>query len=142
MAKLNRLQIEEHLAQVRIAHLVTLRPNGRPHVAPVWFDWTESGGQGRAWVMAGEKAVKISNVRRNPGVSLSVATDERPYRYVVLEGQARLTKDGLAEVLERICVRYDGPKRGQEFARELLDRGDMILLDIRVDRVTSWADDE
>lgn len=92
--------------------------------------------------MAGEKAVKIRNVRRNPGVLLSVATDERPYRYVVLEGQARLTKDGLAEVLERICVRYDGPKRGQEFARELLDRGDMILLDIRVDRMTSWADDE
>jgi len=145
MAELSQQQIDEHLAEVRIAHLVTIRPSGAPHVAPVWFDWTGSGPQrrapGMALVMAGERAVKVRNVGRDPRVSLSVATEGRPYRYVVLEGEARLTKDGLAEAVERICVRYDGPERGREFAQELLDRGGMILLEIRVDRITSWADD-
>ena len=47
----------------------------------------------------------------------------------------------LAEVVERICIRYDGQDRGLEFACKLLDRGDLVLLDIQVDRVISWVDD-
>ena len=138
MAELNQQEIDQHLDQVRIAQLVTMRPNGTPHVAPVWFHWRH----GRATVMAGEGAVKIRNVRRNPRVALSVATEGRPYKYVVLEGEARLTKEDLAEVVRRICVRYDGSERGPEYAQELLDRGDMVLLDIQVDRVMSWVDDD
>jgi PPOX class probable F420-dependent enzyme len=142
MAKLSQRQIEEYLAEARIAHLVTIRPSGGPHVAPVWFDWTGGGSMGRATVMAGEGGVKVRNLGKDPRVALSVAAEGRPYSYVVMEGEARLTKDGLAEVVERICVRYDGPERGLEFAQGLLDRGGMILLDIRVDRVTSWVDDD
>lgn len=137
MGELSQQEIEEHLAQIRIGHLVTLRANGRPHVAPVWFQWR----RGRVTVMAGEGAVKVRNVGRNPQVALSVATEERPYKYVVLEGEASLTKDDLAEAVRSICLRYDGPQRGPEFAQELLGRGDMVLLEIRVDRVISWADD-
>ena len=111
-------------------------------MAPVWFDWTGGGSQGRAMVMVGGGAVKVRNVRRNPRVALSVATEGRPYKHVVLEGEARPTKEDLAEVVRRICVRYDGPQRGPEYAQELLDRGDMVLLYIQVDRVMSWVDDD
>ncbi|PKB78296.1 MAG: hypothetical protein BZY88_19190 [SAR202 cluster bacterium Io17-Chloro-G9] len=142
MPELNQQEIEEHLAEVRIGHLVTLRANGRPHVAPVWFHWTGGENQGRATVMAGEGAVKVRNVGRNPQVALSVATEGRPYKYVVLEGEASLTKVDLAAEVRSICVRYDGPERGAEFAQELLDRGDMVLLEIRVDRVMSWFEDD
>ena len=138
MAGMTRAEADEHLDQVRVGHLVTLRRNGTPHVAPVWYQ----GDSDRAWVMAGEGAVKIRNVRRNSRVALSVATNERPYKYVVLEGTAAFSKDGLAERVRSICVRYDGPERGEEFARELLERGDMALLEITVDRVMSWVEDE
>ena len=138
MAELSSKEVDEHLDQVRVGHLVTLRRNGTPHVAPVWFQ----GDRERAWVMAGEGAVKIRNVRRNSRVALSVATNQRPYRYVVLEGTAALSKEGLAERVRSICIRYDGPERGEEFTRELLERGDMALLEITVDRVMSWVEDE
>ena len=138
MAEMSQREIEEHLTQTRIGHLVTLRANGSPHVAPVWFRWR----RGRVTVMAGKGAVKVRNVGRNPQVALSVATEGRPYRYVVLEGEASLTKDDLAAAVRSICLRYDGPQRGEAFAQELLDRGDMVLLEIRVDRVMSWVDDE
>ena len=138
MASLTREEIDRHLGQPHVGHLVTLRSNGSPHVAPVWFQKVED----RVWVMAGEGAVKIRNARRNHRVALSVATDARPYSYVVLEGEASVTQQDMVEIVGRICAKYDGPERGAEFAKELLDRGDMALLEIKVDRVMSWVEDD
>ena len=137
MAKLSRQETEQFLAQPRIAHLATLRPSGTPHVAPVWFLWD----QGRAWVMADGGAVKVRNIKGNPAVTLSIATSERPLSYVVLEGKAQLNTGDLTRVVERMCVLYDGPQRGADFAKELLGENRMVLLEITVDRVMSWKDD-
>ena len=137
MAKLNQQEIDRFLVQPRIAHLTTLRPAGTPHVAPVWFLWDG----GRAFVMADAGAVKVRNIKRNPAVALSIATPERPLSYVVLEGKARVTSQDLPRVVERMCVLYDGPERGAEFAKELLGEDRMVLLEIAVDRVMSWKDD-
>ena len=136
MARLNQQEIDQFLGQPMIAHLVTLRPSGTPHVAPVWFLWAD----GRAFVMADANAVKVRNVKRNPLVALSIATPERPLSYVVLEGKAELKPEDLNRVVERMCVLYDGPERGAEFAKELLGEDRMVLLEISVDRVLSWKD--
>lgn len=137
MAKLSQQETEQFLAQPRIAHLATLRPAGTPHVAPVWFLWD----QGRAWIMADAGAVKVRNIKGNPAVTLSIATSERPLSYVILEGRAQINSEDLARVVERMCVLYDGPERGADFAKELLGEDRMVLLEISVDRVMSWKDD-
>ncbi len=142
MAKLSRQETEQFLAQPRIAHLATLRRAGTPHVAPVWYLWERDGDQDRAWVMADAGAVKVRNVKGNPAVTLSLATSERPLSYVVLEGRAEITSDDIARVVERMCVLYDGPEKGAEFAKELLGENRMVLLAITVDRVMSWKDDD
>ncbi len=142
MARLNKEEREKFLTQPRIAHLVTLRPAGTPHVAPVWFLWDgEQGEKGRAWVMAGGDTVKVRNVKSNPSVSLSIATPERPLSYISLEGRAEVTSEGLADVVERMCVLYDGPDKGAAFAKELLGQERMVLLNITIDKVMSWQDD-
>lgn len=138
MAQLSGLEIEGYLAEPHVAHLVTVRPDGRPHVAPVWFLWEGD----RALVMTGSTSVKARNVRRSPAVALSVATDQRPFKYVLLEGEAKVTQEDLARVVERICVHYDGPAQGAAYARELLSAGNIVLVDIRVERVIGWKDDE
>lgn len=137
MAKLSQQEMERFLSQPRIAHLATLRPAGTPHVAPVWFLWD----RGRAWIMADAGAVKVRNIKGNPAVTLSIATPERPLSYVVLEGRAQINAEGLARVVERMCVLYDGPERGVEFAKDLLGEDRMVLLEISIDRVMSWKDD-
>ena len=138
MARLTHEEQESFLAQPQIAHLVTIRPGGRPHVAPVWFLWDE----GKAWVMADGGAVKVKNILQDPSVAVSVATPERPLSYVVLEGQAKLSVEALEPRVERMCVLYDGPDRGVEFARELLGENRMVLLEITVDKMITWKDDE
>ena len=142
MVRLDKQEREKFLIQPRIAHLVTLRPAGTPHVAPVWFLWeSEPGDKGRAWVMADGNAIKVRNIQSNPAVALSIATPERPLSYVVLEGQAEVTSEDLAQVVERMCVLYDGPDKGAEFAKELLGEERMVLLKINIEKIMSWQDD-
>lgn len=138
MARLSQQEIESYLAEPHVAHLVTVRPDGRPHVVPVWFLWEGS----HALIITGGTSVKVRNIRRSPAVSLSIATDRRPLQYVVLEGAGKVTKEDLARVVERICVRYDGPVRGAAYAQELLATGNMVLVDIQVGRVIGWKDEE
>ena len=136
MARLSQEEREDFLREPRIAHLVTLRPEGTPHAAPVWFLWDG----GKAWVMADGGAIKVRNIKQNPAVALSVATPERPLSYVVLEGQAKVTSKNLDQIVERMCVLYDGPDRGAEFAKELIGEDRMVLLEITIARVMSWKD--
>ena len=138
MAKLSRTEIAAYLEESHIAHMVTVRPDGRPHVAPVWF--LEEGG--RAFVIADADAVRVRNLQRNPQVALSIASDQRPLKYVVLEGEGRVINQDLSTLVERICVRYDGPERGRAYAEELLSIDRTRLVDIRVTRVIGWKDDD
>ncbi len=138
MATLTPEEIGTFLSEPQVGHLVTVRPKGTPHVAPVWFVWDVD----RVLVIAGDEAVKVRNIRRNPAVALSVAAPGRPYSYAVVEGTAEVTTDDLGPIVRRICLHYDGPERGEEFARELLDQGRMVSIRIRVDRVISWKDDD
>ncbi len=137
MAKLSLQEIANFLDVFHIAHVVTVRPDGRPHVAQVWFLEED----GRAFVMADGNAVKVRNIRRDPAVALSVATDQRPLKYVVLHGEAQVTSSNMEKMVERICVRYDGPERGVAYARELLAEGRMCLIEVRVTRAIGWKDD-
>ena len=138
MPRLSQREAEAYLSEAHVAHLITVRPDGCPHVVPVWFDWEGE----TALVMTSGQAVKVRNVRGNPTVALSVATDQRPYIYVVLEGEARVHTDNLVEVVNRICVHYDGPERGYAYAQELLAEGAMVLIEIRVSRMNSWGESE
>ena len=92
--------------------------------------------------MTGSGTAKPRNIANNPAVSLSIAALGRPYWYIVLEGKSSLTRENMASIVQRICTRYDGPVRGAEFAQELLMDENMVLLDIRIDRVISWQDDD
>ena len=138
MTELNQQEISDLYLELGVAHLCTVRPDGRPHVAPVSY-LVENG---KAFVMAPANAVKFRNVRQNPKVALSIATERRPHQYEVLEGEGRLTEDNLPQVLERICFRTYGPEREPAVAREVLAAGGVLVLEIQVNKVLSFKADE
>lgn len=103
------------LGKARTASLATVRPDGRPHVAPVWFDLDGAS----LLFMTGEDTVKGHNLHREPRVSLCVDDSEPPFAYVILEGTANLTRED-PEMLRwatRIGGRYMGEDRAAEFGR-------------------------
>jgi PPOX class probable F420-dependent enzyme len=93
----------------RLAHLVTLNPDGRPQVSCVWVglegDEIVSGHLG-TWQ-------KVRNVERDPRVGLSIeakGTNELGLQeYLVVHGRARIQEGGAPELLQKLARTYIGP---------------------------------
>ena len=138
MAKLTQQEISDLLAEPYLCHLATVRPDGRPHVTPIWY----MEENGKAFIMASPNSVKFRNVRHNAKVSLSIGTEERPYKYVVLEGEGRIIDDNLERVIQGIATRYRGPEVGGAYARDLLAAGGIRVLEVQIQRVLSWKSED
>ena len=138
MGTLNTAEVDEFLSQPRTAQLVTMRADGTPHVAPVWFLWDN----GQALVMASRTTVKVRNILRNPTVALCVCTPDHPYSFVTIEGTASITDRGLDDMVRQTCVLYEAEERGAEFAAELLAEERLTLIVISPGRFISWKEDE
>lgn len=110
---------------VRPGILATTRSDGRPHVAPVWYDIDE----GTVVFNTGTETVKGRNLRRDGRASLCVQDDQRPYAFVTLTG-ATTWSDHLPEVRRwagRIGGRYMGLDRADEFGERNGVPGELLI---------------
>ncbi len=113
------------LGRARTATLATVRADGRPHVAPVWFDL-----DGDTLVFTtGESTVKGRNMRRDPRVSLCIDEEHPPFHFVVIEGSAELTAEApdLIGWATRIGGRYMGADRAEEYGRRNAVAGELLV---------------
>lgn len=109
----------------RTAKLATVRADGRPHIAPIWFD---RDGEDLLF-NTGATSVKAANMRRDPRVSLCVDDDAPPFAFVVVEGLATLSEDPdeLLAWATRIGGRYMGAERAEEFGRRNAVKGELLV---------------
>ena len=122
----------------RTGKLATVRADGRPHIAPVWYDVDDDGS---LVFNTGESTVKGRNILREPRVSLCVDDDRPPFSFVVVEGVAEISEDP-GEVRRwagRLGGRYMGAERGEEYARRNGVAGE-LLVRVRPERIVSAAD--
>lgn len=94
-----------------LAHLVTIDPDGTPHVTLTWV-----GVDDTELVMAtffNLEQRKIENIRRDPRVVVSAHAKhhegEGLHPYVVIEGEARISEGGALAVMDRLAEHYIGP---------------------------------
>ena len=91
-----------------LSHLVTLNPDGSPHVSVVWV-----GLDGDEIICAHLGSwKKVKNVQQDARVALSMLTGGKTGgmdNYLVLSGRARLTEGGAPELLNRLAQVYIGP---------------------------------
>jgi PPOX class probable F420-dependent enzyme len=103
------------LDRVRTAVLATVRADGRPHAAPIWFDLDDD----TLVFTTGESTVKGRNMRRDARVSLCIDEEEPPFHFALIEGAADLAA-GDPDLLywaTRIGGRYMGADRADEYGR-------------------------
>ncbi len=124
----------------RLAHLVTLNPDGSPQISLVWV-----GIEDDEIVTAhlGEWQ-KVRNVRRDERVALSMEADgHNPIglrNYLVVHGTARVTEGGAPELLQELAHRYLGP---DVTFPPMPDPPPGLVTRIRIDRlggVGPWSD--
>jgi len=91
------------------ARLACVRPDGAPHVVPLWYEWD---GQ-YFWVTASPAANWSQYIRQNPWVSLTIDEPWPPLRRALIVGQAQPATDdnipgGIAGLRRRLTHRYLG----------------------------------
>lgn len=112
-------------AGTRTGKLATVRADGRPHVAAVWF--VLDGDD--VVFMTGARTVKGRNLHRDARVSLLVDDEEPPFAYVRIDGTAEFS-DAPPDMLEwstRIAFRYMGPERAEAFGRRNAVPGELLV---------------
>lgn len=81
--------------------VATVRPDGRPHLTPVWFVWHG----GRIWLCISATSVKARNLRHHPHVSLCLESGNDP---LVAEGRVVIHQRPYpAELVAAFAARYE-----------------------------------
>lgn len=121
----------------RTAKLSTVREDGSPHIAPVWF--VLDGGD--IVFNTGKNTVKGRNLARDGRVALCVDDEQPPFSFVIIQGRAELTEESavLLDSATRIGARYMGADRAEEFGRRNGVPGELVVR-VRVEKVVAEAD--
>jgi len=114
------------------AKVATVRADGRPHVAPVWF---AVDADGSVLFTTGRTTVKGKSLTRDPRLALTVDDERPPFAFVMVEGTAEIIedRDELAKWATVIGGRYMGPERAEEYGRRNGVPGE-LLIRVRADR--------
>lgn len=102
--------VREFLETGVLAHVVTLRPDGTPHVS---LAWAGVDGDEIVWATFADQQ-KIENLRNDPRIVFSFQAKDWHgqglYPYLVIEGEvSRIDEGGALDVMDNLSEWYVGP---------------------------------
>jgi PPOX class probable F420-dependent enzyme len=124
------------LEGTRTGVLATVRDDGRPHAAPIWF--TLDGDD--VVFTTGADTVKGRNLSRTARAVLVVDEPTPPFDFVHIEGAVQISSD-LDEVLRWATVlagRYMGEQNAESFGRRNAVPGELFIR-LRPDHIVALA---
>ena len=93
--------VQERLERAPNIWVSTVRPDGRPHLVPVWFVWVE----GRIYICIEPESRKGRNLDANPNITVALEDAAHP---VICEGEGRfLPKPWPEPVIVAFRDKYD-----------------------------------
>jgi hypothetical protein len=113
------------LEQPRTAQLATVRADGRPHLAPIWFDLDGDTLVFTTW----HESVKAANLGRDGRGCLGVDEEQPPFAFVQLDGVATLSQDPAELRLwaTRIAGRYIGAALAEAYGQRNSVLGELLV---------------
>jgi PPOX class probable F420-dependent enzyme len=81
--------IDRRLRAEPIIWLSSVRPNGRPHLVPVWFLWDGES----ILIFSKPNNQKLRNIQENPNVMLALEAANQGNDIVLIEGVAEFVED-------------------------------------------------
>ena len=88
-------RIDRMLRREPVVWVSTVRPDGSPHLVPIWFSWDGE----RLFIASKPNAVKVRNLRANPTVMLALGEPDDDFDVGMLEGEATIPAATTAELL-------------------------------------------
>ena len=126
----------KHVDKPYIATLATVRADGSPHTAPVWYRYLD----GVFFVLTDRGSQKHRNIERDPRVELCIDDRERaPYHTVIVRGRAETLPDPGEDWRLALAVRYLGEERGRRYVDTTpVSASGAVLLRIVPERIINW----
>ncbi|MET8557063.1 PPOX class F420-dependent oxidoreductase [Streptomyces sp. NPDC004959] len=120
----------------RTAKLATVRADGSPHIAPIWFVLDGSD----LVLNTGKGTVKGRNLARDGRVALCVDDERPPFSFVTIEGTTEISQDPdeLLRWATTIAERYVGPQDAEAFGRRNGVPGE-LLVRVKVEKVVAYG---
>ena len=109
----------------RTGKLATVRDDGRPHVAPIWFVLDGDSLVFTTW----HESVKAANIRRDPRVSICVDEEVPPFAFVIVEGTVTITEEPQERLYwaTRIAERYMGSELAETYGKRNSVEGELVV---------------
>lgn len=126
MKTLSRTEcLEFMMASPRTAKIATVRKDGRPHVAPIWFYLDGDVLYFTTW----HTTAKAANISRDPRICLVVDDETPPFGFVQYEGVASFVDDPetLLYWATKIGGRYMGEDQAEAFGKRNAVPGEYLL---------------
>ena len=102
VASLATARIRRFLATEPVVWLSSVRPDGSPHLVPIWFTW-----DGQALVVFSKpNAQKVRNLRANPAVMLALGEADEDFDVGLVEARAEVLDGTPAELPEAHLRKY------------------------------------
>ena len=140
MPKMSKVEIDTFLALPSLARIATVRPDGRPHIAPMWFWWDGSS----IFMETGPDFVKTRNLRANPRAAISVDITEGGLRFkgVILEGTVELLEDRqfVLDTCTRIYTKYLGEEGSRSPTPQHMINSEHVIIKLTPQHIASWDD--
>jgi len=97
--------IDERLRSNTMIWINTVRPDGRPHSAAVWFLWDGSN----FFIFSMPNTQKVRNLRQNTNVVLALDDTKNGDDVIQVEGKAELLENnsGVSATLPAFVAKYD-----------------------------------
>lgn len=96
-------ELEDLFRGDALAQLATLRPDGTPHLTPIWIDLEGD----RLLVNARADRLKAQHMRRRADVAICIVDPANPYRYVTVTGVVESVDEaGALPHMDRLAARY------------------------------------
>ena len=98
-------ELVEFLKEPHAAVIATVRSDGAPYTAATWYDWDD----GRLLVNMDFERLRLSHMRRDPRIAVTVLDLEDWYRAVTVLGRVvELRDDDEFADIDRLSQRYRG----------------------------------
>ena len=104
------------VADVHVGVVAISEPGHGPLAVPIWYDY-EPGGP--VWFVTPRESRKGLLVEIGKRISLCVQTEERPYKYVSIEGPVISAESAdIDEHMRPMAQRYLGEAQGRDYAED------------------------
>ena len=131
--KMSSQELIEFLTEKHFARIATVKPDGSPHVTPVWYLWKAP----HLLIAIVSTSMKVQNIQQNPRVAITIDTESSPARGVIIEGTA-LIKNMPAHVEREICARYITSSDLENYLDYARSNFTSLLLEITPRKIISW----